>query len=94
MNEVCVPEDPASANDRGALTWACVEDGFYVASDSSGLIGFIDRIKPEAFQVFNAFSQQVGYFRNLDSAMRCLVESRDANPQNQAPTTEQGSVNP
>ncbi|MGF3053705.1 hypothetical protein ACQUSY_07045 [Microbacterium sp. YY-03] len=64
------PPIPDTGDD---LTWACVEDGFYVASDRNGFVGYIDRVEDDSFQVCNASSQQLGFFRELTSAMDCLV---------------------
>lgn len=57
----------------GEITWSCIEEGFYVASDHNGFVGYIDRVQEESFQVCNANSQQLGLFRDLDAAMAALM---------------------
>ena len=64
--------------DHGDLTWAWVEEGFYVASDRVGFVGYIDRIHEASFQVCNAQSQQVGFFRDLASAMSHVAQMHRA----------------
>lgn len=64
----------ATAGDS-AVTWACVEDGFYVASRGADLLGFVDRLAAGAFQVCDAQAQLLGMFPDLDSATRCLHAS-------------------
>lgn len=71
------PPDPRAGGD---LTWSCVEDGFYVASDHDGFVGYIDRVHEESYQVCNASSQQLGIFRDVDAAMACLVKAYRARP--------------
>lgn len=65
-------DPPAQASAR-ELTWSCVEDGFYVASCDGEYLGFIDRIESDSFQVSSAGSQQLGFFSDLDAAMRFLI---------------------
>lgn len=55
------------------LVWSCVEEGFYVASCSGKFLGFVDQVDRGAFQVCDARSQQIGLFKDLAAAMRCLI---------------------
>lgn len=59
-------DSPPIPDTGGNLTWACVDDGFYVASDRNGFVGYIDRVEDDSFQVCNASSQQLGIFSRTD----------------------------
>lgn len=56
------------------VVWACVEDGFYIATCSNTFLGFVDRIESELFQVCDARTEQVGLFTTLEAAQGCLLQ--------------------
>lgn len=64
----------------GPLTWACVEDGFYVASRGTVLLGYIDRIETARYQVCDADAHSLGFFAALEPAMRLLESVSSGGP--------------
>lgn len=79
-------DSPPVPNATAGLTWACVEDGFYVASNQNGFVGYIDRLSDDSFQVCTATSQQLAFFRDLTSAINCLAAVHTA-------TRQEGALN-
>lgn len=63
---------------EGPLTWASVEDGFYVASRGTVLLGYIDRIDADRYQVCDADAHSLGFFAALEPAMRRLESAGGA----------------
>lgn len=64
------------------VIWGCVEDGFYVASLNNVFLGFVDRIEDTIFYVFDNQSQQVGLFKTLEEAQKCLLSHSQTNSVN------------
>lgn len=62
------------------VTWATVEDGFYVGSRTGEFLGYIDRTRSGSFDAFDLVSRKVGTFSALERAMAALIEAADAGP--------------
>ena len=62
-------------SDEVALTWSCVEEGFYVASVGVLMVGFIDQIEPALFEVCDSRARVLGLFDRLETAMGRLSEA-------------------
>ena len=56
----------------GGITWARIEDDFFVGSRSGEFLGFIDREESGVYVVCNQYSQPIGQFAELDAAMAAL----------------------
>ncbi|MFD5601213.1 hypothetical protein ACFWHR_14285 [Leucobacter sp. NPDC058333] len=59
----------------GAITWARIEDDFFVASRDGEFLGFIDVEATGGYAVCDQYSRPIGHFAELDAAMTAL---RDA----------------
>ncbi|MGW9022362.1 hypothetical protein ACWGOE_12845 [Leucobacter chromiiresistens] len=56
----------------GAVTWARIEDDFFVGSRDGEFLGFIDVESSGMYVVCNQFSRPIGQFAELDGAMAAL----------------------
>ncbi|SDQ17456.1 hypothetical protein [Leucobacter chromiiresistens] len=56
----------------GAITWARIEDDFFVGSRDGEFLGFIDVESSGMYVVCNQFSRPIGQFAELDGAMAAL----------------------
>ncbi|WP_336659451.1 hypothetical protein [Leucobacter sp. USHLN153] len=57
---------------RTEVTWAKVEDGFYVGSSGGEFRGYIDEDPSGLFVASNMFSRVIGEFAALSDAMRAV----------------------
>ncbi|RGE20410.1 hypothetical protein D1J51_09545 [Leucobacter sp. wl10] len=57
------------------VTWAMVEDGFYVGSRDGEFLGYIDREAESRYVACNMYSRPAGAFRDLGEAMEALRRS-------------------
>ena len=56
----------------GDITWARIEDDFFVGSRGGIFLGFIDREAPGTYVVCDQLSQPIGQYANLQAAMDAL----------------------
>ncbi|WP_053352577.1 hypothetical protein [Leucobacter musarum] len=57
----------------GDITWARIEDDFFVGSRGGEFLGSIDREAPGTYVVCDQFSQPIGEHANLEAAMAALT---------------------
>ncbi|WP_336660424.1 hypothetical protein [Leucobacter sp. USHLN153] len=69
-----------STSQQGEITWARIEDDFFVGSRDGDFLGFIDREEPGAYVVCDQFSNRIGQFGELESAMEALREASSDAP--------------
>ncbi len=65
----------STSNLAGAITWARIEDDFFVGSRDGEFLGFIDIEESGMYVVCNQFSRPVGQYSELDSAMAALSDA-------------------
>lgn len=56
------------------VTWARVDDGFYVGSRPGAFLGCIDRQDDGRFIALDAHTQPIGVFDRLDQAMSAVAD--------------------
>jgi hypothetical protein len=60
------------------VTWARVEEGFYVASRDGEFCGYIEVGSDGAFEAFDHFAQHLASAQDLAAAMRVVGDARTA----------------
>ncbi|MEJ6489705.1 hypothetical protein PQI23_08220 [Leucobacter sp. USCH14] len=62
----------------GAITWARIEDDFFVGSRDGEFLGFIDVEESGLYVVCDQFSRPIGQYSELDGAMAALRDASNA----------------
>lgn len=54
------------------VTWAQVDEGFYVGSRTGEFLGYVDRHSPTTYRAFDMTSRMIGTFAELAEAMQAV----------------------